>query len=128
MIVTSIARRHPDGSRSATAASATMADSRMTSGVPAGVPATATLPPRVGKWTGAGGLRTLNGVARFVPFNAVWNHLGNPAMTLPSGMSSSGMPLSVQIVARPRGEETLLSLAGQVERVRPWADRRPPLT
>ena len=90
-------------------------------------PATASLPPRVGKWTGAGGLRTLNGVSRFVPFNAVWNHLGNPAMTLPSGVSSSGMPLSVQLVARPRAEETLLSLAGQVERARPWADRRPPL-
>lgn len=90
-------------------------------------PATASLPPSVGTWTGAGAVRTLTGVARFVPFNAVWNHLGNPAMTFPAGMSSSGLPLSVQIVARPRAEETLLSLAGQVERARPWADRRPPL-
>ena len=90
-------------------------------------PATATLPPAVGRWTAAGGVRTLQGVSHFVPFNAVWNHLGNPAMTFPSGMSASGLPLSVQIVARPRAEATLLSLAGQVERARPWADRRPAL-
>jgi amidase len=90
-------------------------------------PASATLPPEVGRWTGAGAVRTLAGSARFVPFNAVWNHLGNPAMTFPAGLTAGGLPLSVQIVARPRDEETLLSLAGQVERARPWADRKPPL-
>ena len=37
------------------------------------------------------------------------------------------MPLSVQLAGRPDGEETLLSLAGQIERARPWADRRPPI-
>jgi amidase len=90
-------------------------------------PGTATLPPEVGRWTGAGALRTFNGVARFVPFQAVWNHTGNPAMTFPAGFSGSGVPLSVQIVTRPRAEETLLSLAAQVEAARPWADRRPPV-
>jgi amidase len=90
-------------------------------------PGTATLPPEVGRWTGAGALRTFNGVARFVPFNAVWNHTGNPAMTFPAGFSASGVPLSVQVVARPRAEETLISLAAQVEAARPWADRRPPV-
>jgi amidase len=90
-------------------------------------PATATLPPAAGQWTGAGGLRTFNGAARFVPFSPAWNHLGNPAMTFPAGLSVEGLPLSVQVVARPRAEETLISLAAQVERERPWADRRPPL-
>jgi amidase len=89
-------------------------------------PGTATLPPPVGRWTGAGALRTFGGVSRFVPFNAVWNHTGNPAMTFPSGWSSQGVPLSAQIVGAPRAEETLVSLAAQVERARPWADRHPP--
>jgi amidase len=90
-------------------------------------PALAQLPVPVGTWTGAGALRTFNGVSRFTPYNAIWNHLGNPAMTFPGGLSAEGLPLSVQIAGRPRDERTLLALAAQVERARPWADRRPPL-
>jgi amidase len=90
-------------------------------------PGTATLPQAVGRWTGAGFMKTFNGVGAAVPFQAVWNHLGNPGICVPSGLGSAGVPLSVQMVARPDGEETLLALAAQVERERPWADRRPPL-
>ncbi|HEX8206664.1 MAG TPA: amidase [Solirubrobacteraceae bacterium] len=90
-------------------------------------PGTATLPQPVGRYTGAGVGRTWNGISAAVPFQAVWNHLGNPAMTIPSALGSAGVPLSVQLVARPDGEETLLAVAGQLERARPWADRRPPL-
>ena len=88
-------------------------------------PGSATLPQNVGRYTTAGVNRTFNGVASSVPFQAVWNHLGNPAMTIPSGMAPEGIPTSVQLAARPDGEETLLALAGQIERARPWADRRP---
>jgi amidase len=90
-------------------------------------PGTATLPQRVGRYTAAGALRTWQGVSASVPFQAVWNHVGNPAITIPSGMAPEGLPTSVQLAGRPDGEETLLSLAGQIERARPWADRRPPL-
>ena len=91
-------------------------------------PATARLAPEVGRWTGQGWLRTFNGVGAYVPFNAVWNHLGNPAMSIPSGIASEGLPMAVQAVARPDGEETLLALAAQLEAARPWADRRPPVS
>jgi amidase len=90
-------------------------------------PGTATLPQRVGLYTKAGVMRTWNGITAEVPFQAVWNHVGNPAMTIPSGMAPEGLPLSVQLAGRPDGEETLLALAGQIERARPWAGRRPPL-
>jgi amidase len=90
-------------------------------------PATATLPPHTGKWDGRGALWTFNGVARFVPFNAILNHLGNPAATVPIGWSDDGLPIGVQLVGRPGDEETLLSLAAQIESERPWADRRPPV-
>jgi amidase len=33
----------------------------------------------------------------------------------------------MQIVGRPNDEHTLLTLAAQMERERPWADRLPPL-
>jgi amidase len=82
----------------------------------------------VGRWQGKGALNTFNGVARFVPFQAVWNHIGQPAATVPVGIGSDGMPLSVQLLGRPNDEATLLSLAAQMEAERPWADRRPPIS
>jgi amidase len=81
----------------------------------------------VRKWEGMGALRTVVGMGRFYPYCIPWNHLGNPAMSVPAGFSSAGMPLAVQIVGRPGDEATLLSLAAQLEAERPWADRRPPL-
>jgi len=81
----------------------------------------------VRRWEGRGALWTLLGMSRFYPYCIPWNHLGNPAMSVPAGFADDGMPLAVQIVGRPGDEETLLSLAAQLEAERPWADRRPPL-
>jgi amidase len=83
----------------------------------------------VRRWEGRGALWTLLGMSRFYPYCGPWNHLGNPAMAVPAGIGAAdGMPLSVQIVARPGAEATLLSLAAQIEAERPWADRRPPIS
>ncbi len=84
--------------------------------------------PPVRKWEGMGALRTVIGMGRFYPYCVPWNHLGNPAMSVPAGFSSSGLPLAVQIVGRPGDEATLLSLAAQIEAERPWADARPPFS
>jgi amidase len=89
-------------------------------------PATATPPPRVGQFEGRGALWTLNAIAGMVPFNGVWNVTGQPAAAVPAGFWSNGLPRAVQIVGRPNDESTLLSLAGQVEAERPWAQHRPP--
>jgi amidase len=82
----------------------------------------------VRRWEGKGALRTVLGMSRFYPYCVPWNHLGNPAMSVPTGMAADGMPLAVQIVGRPGEEATLLSLAAQIEAERPWADRRPPIS
>ncbi|MEZ5077027.1 MAG: amidase [Solirubrobacterales bacterium] len=82
----------------------------------------------VRRWEGRGAIATLLGMSRFYPYCIPWNHLGNPAMAVPAGFSPSGMPLSVQVVARPSAEPTLLSLAAQLEAERPWAGRRPPIS
>jgi amidase len=78
-----------------------------------------------GRFHSRGALRCLLGESRFYPNAVAWNHLGNPAAAVPAGLSSEGLPLSVQIVGRPADEATLLSLAAQLESERPWADRRP---
>ncbi|HET8565338.1 MAG TPA: amidase [Solirubrobacterales bacterium] len=82
----------------------------------------------VRRWEGRTALRTVIGMSRFYPYCVPWNHLGNPAMSVPAGFSPSGLPLAVQIVGRPGEEATLLSLAAQIEAERPWADHRPPIS
>jgi amidase len=82
----------------------------------------------VRRWEGRGALWTVLGMSRFYPFCVPWNHLGNPAMSVPAGFAPNGMPLAVQIIGRPGDEATLLSLAAQLESERPWADNRPPIS
>jgi amidase len=82
----------------------------------------------VRRFEGRGAIWTLMGMSRFYPYCIPWNHLGNPAMAVPAGFAADGMPLSVQIVARPGEEATLLSLAAQIEAERPWADKHPPIS
>jgi amidase len=57
------------------------------------------------------------------PFNAT----GQPAISLPNGMSTAGLPLALQIVGRPYDEAGIIALAAQFEEARPWKDRVPPL-
>ncbi len=64
---------------------------------------------------------------RFTPFTAPFNVTGQPAISIPAGIGSDGLPLSVQLVGRPGAEDMLYSLAGQIETARPWADRKPAL-
>lgn len=81
----------------------------------------------VRRWEGQGALRTMIGMSRFYPYAVPWNHLGNPAASVPAGFSAEGMPLAVQLIGRPGDEITLFRLAAQLERERPWADKLPPL-
>jgi amidase len=85
-------------------------------------------PVPVGRWESRSGLWTLAGMTRRTGFTPPWNYLGNPAAAVPAGFTAEGLPLSVQLVGRPGNEETLLSLAAQIEAERPWADRRPPVS
>ncbi len=44
---------------------------------------------------------------------------GLPVASVPCGLDPDGMPVGVQIVGRPLGEEAVLALAGRIERSRP---------
>ena len=84
-------------------------------------------PFRVGALEGRGALWSLNAAAAKVPFFGLFNATGQPACSVPAGFDRDGLPLAVQLAGRPYDEATLLSLAAEIERARPWADRRPPL-
>jgi amidase len=57
----------------------------------------------------------------------VFNATGQPGISLPLYEGEDGLPLGVQIIGRPAGEERLLQLASQLEEARPWAERRAPV-
>jgi aspartyl-tRNA(Asn)/glutamyl-tRNA(Gln) amidotransferase subunit A len=56
-----------------------------------------------------------------------FNLLGFPALSLPCGFSVEGLPIGLQLVARPFDEATVLRLAYAYERETEWHRRRPPL-
>jgi amidase len=72
-------------------------------------------------------MKMLENAAGFVPLTPVWNVTGQPAISLPLSTSPDGLPIGVQLVGPPAGEELLLSLSAQLEEAQPWADRRPEL-
>ncbi len=64
---------------------------------------------------------------RLSAFTAQYNLTGQPAMSIPLHLSPLGLPIGAQFVGRYGEEETLLSLAGQLEMALPWASRHPPV-
>jgi len=62
---------------------------------------------------------------RGVPFTQLANVTGVPAMTVPLHAFPDGLPLGIHFLADHGGEGRLLALAGQLEQVAPWHERRP---
>ena len=59
-------------------------------------------------------------------FNAPWSLIGFPTITLPSGQTRDGLPLGVQLIAKPYEEAKLLGVAAWCESALPF-DAEPPL-
>ena len=63
----------------------------------------------------------------FTHWPAVQNVTGQPAIAMPVHVTEEGLPLGIQAVGRMGDEETLFSLAAQMEEMSGWLDRRAPL-
>jgi amidase len=55
----------------------------------------------------------------------LFNLTGQPAISLPLGVSSAGLPIGAQFAARFGREDVLLGLASAFEEAMPWRARRP---
>jgi amidase/aspartyl-tRNA(Asn)/glutamyl-tRNA(Gln) amidotransferase subunit A len=89
-------------------------------------PALTRLPPALGTMPSAWDLDTiwdeyLDWLAFLHPFNVT----GQPAISIPCGWTSSGLPVGLQVVGRYGDDAGVLSLASAFEEARPWHDRRP---
>lgn len=63
----------------------------------------------------------------FTHWPAIQNVSGQPSIALPVYVTDAGLPLGIQAAGRPGDEETLLSLAAQMEKISGWRERRAPL-
>jgi aspartyl-tRNA(Asn)/glutamyl-tRNA(Gln) amidotransferase subunit A len=61
------------------------------------------------------------------PYTHPFNLTGNPAIVLPAGMHSDGLPISIQLVGRRGEDQRLLRVAALLEQARPWAHLKPAL-
>lgn len=59
-------------------------------------------------------------------FSSAANVTGQPAITLPLGMSKNGLPIGMQFMGRFGDEASLIRLASWLEHEMPWHDRTPP--
>ena len=82
-------------------------------------------PVEIGWIDASHGMPAFDRAVQFTSFTAGANLAGLPAVSLPTGIEADGLPGSVQLIGGPAGEEALLSLAGQLEDARPFAQLRP---
>jgi aspartyl-tRNA(Asn)/glutamyl-tRNA(Gln) amidotransferase subunit A len=61
----------------------------------------------------------------FTPFCYLFNMTGQPAASIPAGLSAQVLPIGVQIVGRWGEEATVLRASAALEEARPWAHHRP---
>lgn len=82
------------------------------------------LPRKAGGLVRRGTLRTLTYMLPCAAFTGPWNASGLPAISLPVGTTSDGLPIGVQLIGPAHSEGRLLSVAAEMERVIGWTDRR----
>ncbi len=58
---------------------------------------------------------------------APFNVTGHPALAMMAGLSSGGLPVSVQFVGRYFDDATVLRVAAAFERATPWHKKHPPI-
>jgi len=61
------------------------------------------------------------------PNTRPFNLLGLPAVSIPCGFTSKGLPIGMQIIGRPGDEATVFCLAHAYEQATDWHNRRPNL-
>jgi aspartyl-tRNA(Asn)/glutamyl-tRNA(Gln) amidotransferase subunit A len=66
---------------------------------------------------------TLTGPSFTGPFNVA----GLPAISIPGGFSSSGLPIGLQVVGKPFDELTVLQVSYTYQQAAHWFEQRPPV-
>jgi amidase len=88
-------------------------------------PVLAKPPVPLGTIAGSLGMSAFATLSDYVGYTPLENIAGAPAISLPLGWSSGGLPIGVHFAAAKGQERRLLELAYELEQAQPWAARRP---
>ena len=96
------------------------------------MPVLAETPARLGRWAMSNPdfldyRLGPQGLIHYSPYTPLANMTGQPAISLPLGMSHDGLPIGVQLLGRFGQDAQLLQLSAQLEREHPWAQTLPAL-
>ncbi len=87
-----------------------------------GVPA-----PRVGSFLAGPPGEAFAAAAPLGSFTAMFNVTGQPAASVPLGLTREGLPMGLQVAGRPLREDDVLAVSLQLEQTAPWRARVAPL-
>ncbi|WP_026128769.1 amidase [Nocardiopsis halophila] len=91
-------------------------------------PTLAQVPAPVGHFAAEDPREEFARMSAFTPYTSMFNVTGQPSVSVPLHWTAGGLPVGVMLTGRMGEEGLLLSLSAQLERARPWADRRPDLS
>lgn len=81
--------------------------------------------PRVGEFDHLQAEAMFRAVAACGSFTAIFNVTGQPAATIPAGVSSDGsLPFGVQLAGRLDTDGEVLAVCRQLEQIMPWRERQ----
>ena len=78
---------------------------------------------QIGEWNDLPPAETLQRIIDWIAPCPPANATGQPAISLPTGLTAAGLPIGVQLVGRPADEATILALAAQLMAAHPWQQR-----
>lgn len=67
-------------------------------------------------------------MGRLTQYTCPWSLVGQPAISVPCGLSREGLPIGLQIVGAPLDEITVARVAQSYESTSGWRERRPSLS
>ena len=82
--------------------------------------------PRVGVFRDRPPAEAFAAAAEYGAFTAAFNITGQPAASLPLGLTSDGLPIGVQLAGRLFADADVLAISHELEQALPWQHRRPP--